>query len=379
MMIGVKCPKCGLMQLAKENCESCGKKLEPPKKAVFPRLDPDPGVGLSPARAEGFPGPMVPPVTREGGQRRSLVFYGSGGPLFGMFLHNTLLSILTAGIYSFWGKVRVRNYIWSKTVFEGDCFAYHGTGPELLVGFFKAVLFFGLPLALLTMIPRFFGSHGVLQFLPVLTYGAVLVFIPVAMVGARRYRLGRTSWRGILFSFRGRTSDFVKLFLRGYFLSVITLGYYYPTFLTRRQDFLVSHSYFRKPEVRFRRGRPGPSKTIFYGLPSAHSDPGDLLVLVPGEEGALFLGTHRLSKGLRFRSSVTGGRLLALNLGNLLLIVLTLGLAWPWVMIRKIRFAFGNLAIEGLLDPATIKQDPQAASATGEVLAGFMDAGFDLG
>ena len=378
MMIGVKCPKCGLMQLAKENCESCGKKLEPPKKAVFPRLDPDPGVGLSPARAEGFPGPMVPPVTREGGQRRSLVFYGSGGPLFGMFLHNTLLSILTAGIYSFWGKVRVRNYIWSKTVFEGDCFAYHGTGPELLVGFFKAVLFFGLPLALLTMIPRFLGSHGVLQFLPVLTYGAVLVFIPVAMVGARRYRLGRTSWRGILFSFRGRTSDFVKLFLRGYFLSVITLGYYYPTFLTRRQDFLVSHSYFGNQKFDFDGDGRDLRKPYFTAS----------LLLIPTlgiywfwflARKERFFWEHTAFEGLRFRSSVTGGRLLALNLGNLLLIVLTLGLAWPWVMIRKIRFAFGNVAIEGLLDPATIKQDPQAASATGEVLAGFMDAGFDLG
>jgi uncharacterized membrane protein YjgN (DUF898 family) len=378
MMIGVKCPKCGLMQLAKENCESCGKKLEPPKKAVFPRLDPDPGVGLCTARVEEFPRPTVPPATREAGQRRSLDFYGSGGPLFGMFLHNTLLSILTAGIYSFWGKVRVRNYIWSKTVFEGDCFAYHGTGPELLVGFFKAVLFFGLPLALLTMIPRFFGPHGVLQFLPVLTYGAVLVFIPVAMVGARRYRLGRTSWRGILFSFRGRTSDFVKLFLRGYFLSVITLGYYYPTFLTRRQDFLVSHSYFGNQKFDFDGDGRDLRKPYFTAS----------LLLIPTlgiywfwflARKERFFWEHTAFEGLRFRSSVTGGRLLALNLGNLLLIVLTLGLAWPWVMIRKIRFALGNVAIEGLLDPATIKQDPQAASATGEVLAGFMDAGFDLG
>ncbi len=294
-----------------------------------------------------------------------------------MFLHNTLLSILSAGIYSFWGKVRVRNYIWSKTVFEGDCFAYHGTGRELLTGFAKAVLLFGLPLILLNMAPRVFELDGALRFLPVLTYGAVIIFVPVAVAGGRRYRLGRTSWRGILFSFRGRTWDFVKLFLRGYFLSVITLGYYYPMFLTERQHFLVSHSYFGNRKFEFDGyGRDLKKPYITASL---------LLIPTLGISWFWFLARkeryfweHTGFEGVRFRSSVTGGGLLALHLGNFLLLISTLGLAWPWVMVRKIRFVLGNVSIEGLLDPATIKQDPQPASATGEVLAGFMDAGFDL-
>jgi uncharacterized membrane protein YjgN (DUF898 family) len=39
--------------------------------------------------------------------------------------------------------------------------------------------------------------------------GSVLYFLftPVAMVGSRRYRLTRTSWRGIRFSFRGRAKN----------------------------------------------------------------------------------------------------------------------------------------------------------------------------
>ena len=88
---------------------------------------------------------------------------------------------------------------------------------------------------------------------------------------------------------------------------------------------------------------------------------------------------HTHLDAIHFQSTVTGGRLLALHLVNLLLLVLTLGVAWSWVMVRNIQFAFTYLTLEGMMDPAMIQQEAQAASATGDVLAGLMDAGFDLG
>ena len=377
-MIGVKCPKCGLTQLAKENCESCGRKLDIPKGVFSPRRTPVPSPDFSlPTLEEGVQVPIIR-GKRNIGQRPRLSFQGTGGALFGIFLLNTLLTVLTLGIYSFWGKVKVRNYIWSKTEFEGDGFAYHGTGKELLVGFLKAMLLFGIPVALLNTVPRLIGPNDFLKFIPILMYSIITVFVPVAMVGARRYRLSRTSWRGILFSFRGHTWEFVKLFLRGSFLSIITLGFYYPIFETRRHEFMVSHSYFGNQKFRF----DGKGRDLVkpYFLAS--------LLTIPtlGIYWFWFLAKkeryfweHTYFEATRFRSTVTGGRLLVLHLGNLLLLIITLGLAWPWVMVRKIRFTLTYLTLEGLLDPATIRQDAQNASATGEVLAGFMDAGFDLG
>ena len=64
---------------------------------------------------------------------------------------------------------------------------------------------------------------------------------------------------------------------------------------------------------------------------------------------------------------------------NALLLVCTLGLAWPWVRVRNIDFAFRYLALDGPLDLERIRQQAQQASATGEGLAGFLDTGFDLG
>jgi hypothetical protein len=68
-------------------------------------------------------------------------FRGEGKELFGIYFVNTLKTIFTLGIYRFWAKTKVRQYLWSNTVFAGDSFSYHGTGKELFRGFLK---FFGM-------------------------------------------------------------------------------------------------------------------------------------------------------------------------------------------------------------------------------------------
>jgi uncharacterized membrane protein YjgN (DUF898 family) len=82
---------------------------------------------------------------------------------------------------------------------------------------------------------------------------------------------------------------------------------------------------------------------------------------------------------VRFRCTVTGGRLLGLYLTNFLLLIVTLGFAWSWVMVRNINFTFSYMTLEGTMDLAKVRQEAQTASATGDMLAGFMDAGLDVG
>ena len=68
-----------------------------------------------------------------------------------------------------------------------------------------------------------------------------------------------------------------------------------------------------------------------------------------------------------------------LHLANFLIALVTLGLGWPWILTRKIRFACTYLTLEGLRDLAEIHQDAKQATATGEALSGFLDADFSLG
>jgi len=379
-MYGVKCPKCGLMQLPKDKCQSCGRALDGPKGPGHGKLSFAPSSKASPSPSE----PIAVPIQRasQNGEReeiRRLSFHGSGGTLFGIYLLNTILAIFTLGIYSFWGKTKVRSYLWSQTELEGDCFVYHGTGKELMSGFSKAMLVFGIPLTVLNMLPNFLEPKEMLEIgAQVLTYIIVLIFVPVAMVGARRYRLSRTSWRGIRFSFRGKIGDFMKIFLGGSLLTVLSLGFYYPFFAVRRQAFMMGNCYFGNRRFEFDGNGRGLLKPYLLAL----------LLTLPtlGLSWFWFLAKkqryfwrHTHLDAIQFQSTVTGGRLLALHLTNFLLLVVTLGVAWSWVIVRNIQFAFTYLTLEGMIDPAMIKQDAQAASATGDVLAGLMDAGFDLG
>jgi uncharacterized membrane protein YjgN (DUF898 family) len=341
----------------------------------------------------------------------SLTFHGNGGSLLGIHIMNVFFSILTLGLYYFWGKVRVRRYLMGQTEFEGDRFAYHGTGKELLIGFLKAMLALGIVYALFYAAPLLPGGTVAQVAVTVLAYVTLLVLIAAATVGARRYRLSRMSWRGIRFSFRGGVADFIRLYLKGVGLTLLTLGLYYPYFVARQQKFLVSYTHFG--DERFSFDGTGRELAKIYhpwvllsllvlmaivvsavaklnpslGLPAAMLGLLPLLILPFGalywfwfqaaKQRYLWNHTTFGANAARFRCAITGGRLCLLTLGNLLLLLLTLGIAWPWVLVRNARFMLTYLTLEGPLELATIAQEAQLTEATGEGLTDLlnMDAG----
>ncbi len=308
-----------------------------------------------------------------------LSFWGSGGSLFGIHLVNLFLTLLTFGIYSFWAKVRVRAYLWSQTQFAADRLAYHGTGKELLRGFLRAVVLFGIPYTLLASGPELAGADATLQGAAGLLAGVlVLAFIPIAIVAARRYRLSRTSWRGIRFSFRGPTWNFIKVFLTGMLLNVLTLGAYYPFFDIKRQRYLTSHTYVGNRKFHFDGEAWGLVKYFLWAY-----------LLTPFTLGLCwfwytalkkrYFWEHTTLEGSRFHLTITGLSLFGLWFTNLLLLVFTAGLAWPWVVIRNIDFVVSNLTLQGPAHLDAILQDAQSATPTGEGLDSFLDTGFDFG
>jgi uncharacterized membrane protein YjgN (DUF898 family) len=361
---GEKCPQCGvLVALYRASLE----KLR--RGPVAPAASTSPATGLRPPE---------PPTAPETAGVRRLVFHGTAGSLFGIQAVNVLFTLLTLGVYYFWGKARVRAYLLGASELEGDRLAYHGTGAELLIGFLKGLVVFVVPIALLTIVPQLYGvPDAVTSALSMLVYLLGLLLVPLAMVGARRYRLSRSSWRGVRFSFRGSAREFVGIFVVGTILTSLTLGVYYPVFVTRRQAFMISHSYFGSHKFDFDgdgRELIGPFLVM-------------LLLFLPtlglswfwfSARRTRFFTGHTRFGATRFRSTVTGGRLAWLTISNVLAIVGTLGLAWPWTVVRSVRFTFRYLTLEGPFDLADVRQDAQAASATGEGLAGLLDADFGV-
>ena len=81
--------------------------------------------------------------------------------------------------------------------------------------------------------------------------------------------------------------------------------------------------------------------------------------------------------GARFRSTVTAPKLAWLTISTWVGLICTVGLAWPWLTVRRMRRSFEWLSLDGPLALDNITQQAQQVNATGEGLAGFFDA--DLG
>jgi uncharacterized membrane protein YjgN (DUF898 family) len=327
------------------------------------------------APAVGDPGPPW-----AGAEVNRLTFHGVGGSLFGIHVVNVFLTIVTLGIYYFWGKARVRRYLWSQTAIAGDRFAFHGTGREMLIGFLKAMLVFAVPLVGLGIVQNSPSVWGIVRMLAyLLAYVIVAVFYPLAIVGARRYRLSRSSWRGIRFSFRGSVKEFIKLFVLNSIITSVTLGLWYPIFDTKRYEFLTSNSWFGNRRFGFDGSHYRLLKSFLLALVLTPFTLGLCWFWYVAKKRRFFWG-HTTFGASRYQYTATGGAILLLVLLNLIIVLGTLGLGWPWAKVRSARFLARNLTLVGPLELERIEQDAQAASATGEGLAGLLDAGgLDLG
>ena len=70
---------------------------------------------------------------------RAIAYDGRFGPLARIIVSNALLSLVTLGVYRFWGKTRLRRYLWSHVVVDGERLEYTGQAMELLLGFAVAI------------------------------------------------------------------------------------------------------------------------------------------------------------------------------------------------------------------------------------------------
>ncbi len=346
-------------------------------------------------------------------------FHGAGGALFGIRIVNLFLAIVTLGVYWFWGKARTRRYLWGHTGFAGDRFSYHGTGMEALRGWVKAAAIFGIPYLALSVAPDWIKLGLVARVACSLLATVVLVaFIPVAITGARRYRLSRTAWRGIRFSFRGRTWEFAKLYWRGVILTTLTLGLYYPEYAVLRTRFLVDRSWLGNRRFSFD-GTPEELKPMYWkalgwslggfvlmffaaaGAGAAFAMLGKqhmavaiaigaaagvtamLALLLPwiwfGVAEHRFIWNHTKFGRARFVNTIQFPAYMKLLTVNALLMISTLGFASPWVTVRTMRFTLERIALRGPLAPGRISQQARDTTATGEETGDLFDIDVELG
>jgi len=326
-------------------------------------------------RRQAFRPPRATTENREDASapdEHSLAFHGSPRELFDIYILNLLKTVLTLGIYSFWAKVKTLKYLWGNTEFAGDRFAFHGTGKELFLGWLKAITIFGGLAALGWLIPLAWASPLAEVLAKGLASTGFVALFPVALLGSMRYRLSRSSWRGIRFSFHGEYRPFLRLWLRGLLLSILTVGFYYPFYQTDMRRFMVEHTRLGSSPFKF----DGCGKdlvrafviTYLLTLPTL-----GMVWLWYTAYRRRYFWDHTTFDGARFHCTVTGEGLLSLSAANLALLIFTLGLALPWVTVPTKRYDLDNLVLRGPVDFNRIMQQAQAATSTGEGLAGLLN------
>jgi len=145
------------------------------------------------------PSPPASPAAAIPGRLEAVLAYdGDNGELLRLWVKTTGLAILTLGFYRFWGRTRIRRYLWSRLSLLDDRFEYDGTGMELFVRFILVVLVVVLPLAAINAAIQFAGWKPTTIFAVRYLVLAVILFLSyIGHYTGQRYRLSRTLWRGI--------------------------------------------------------------------------------------------------------------------------------------------------------------------------------------
>lgn len=303
-------------------------------------------------------------------------FKGNINKIIYIYFTNIFLKIATLGIHSFWGKTRMRRYVTASVLLDGEPFEYLGNGKELFWGFLKAALIF---------IPAFLVYNILCKFLPALGIATpVLVFyiFHMGFFAAFRYRASRLSWRGIRFKLEGSAFKYGCVAIKRSLLNILTLGLKLPESHLKLHQYMISKTFYGNQPFSF------SESFISEGTKNLRAINLKTLLLAPFTFGLSRIWYHRdltqyvwensFLNNIRILPRQAAIELFFLDMGNVFIGILTLGLGAPWIIRRNIVYFTKHYAIEGNLNQLEhVSQSDEKLTGTGEgVEAFFGNSGF---
>ncbi|MBV8410052.1 MAG: DUF898 family protein [Alphaproteobacteria bacterium] len=361
------------------------------------------------------------------------VYDGKLGELYAIYLRHLVLMVLTLGWSRFWGRTRLRRYLWNHFAVLGDRFEYRGRGRELLIGFVLVLLILAAWGGLMWVVwvellgEKPFGNYGVFD---LFWLSVALIGFPLSFVGqyaGMRYRLSRTRWRGIRFAMAGSAWRYGALATGLSLCNAFTGQLLTPVVSVNLAKPRVANTRFGTLPFTFA-GSAGDIYGRFVGYYFLNVLAwivaiGAAIVAIGGtveglgvsseEIGALFsqpslrtalivlaalvgayllfsvlilplrcwwqaywfryLVSHCRAGNVLFATSITTRHMWGFMVLNYLIVVLTLGLGWPWVTHRTLRLIAAELWLYGAPDGAAIGQPPGRGPSFGEGLLDMFD------
>jgi len=317
-------------------------------------------------------------------------FQGNGKEYFRIWIVNIALTILTLGIYSAWAKVRTNRYMYANTYLSGSNFEYNADPIRILIGRIIVFTFYILFIV--------FGQH--LMMFEVAAGIAIFAFLamPWLIRQAVSFKLRNTSYRHVPFRYVGKTREFYAFFLTHGLLNIFTLFLAFPFSYVRFKELILRNSHYGQGEFFFK-GKVQTVYEIYFSVIGwimlLTIAVGIVIALVSGiaveisglgveevlsqtvleneevsADDAVALGTGLASifmifiylplifgqKGLSdayfsnyvrnhtsleeapFRGDINPFKLAWISISNVFLIILSLGLLYPWTQIRYLKY-----------------------------------------
>jgi uncharacterized membrane protein YjgN (DUF898 family) len=211
----------------------------------------------------------------------------------------------------------------------------------------------------------------------VLLYLVIFAFIPFIIHGSFRYRMSRTSYRGIRFGYRGDRKELTVQFFRDLLFTALTLGIYSSWLAMNLRSY--THRHIRYGDVEFSNEASG-SEYFLLNLK------GNILTLITlgiysfwwqKDIFNYYIDNMKLHKGdqkVIFLSTATGVDFFKLLVTNFLILVFTLGIGAAWVEMRTLRFMFSHIRMMGNINLNAVTQtEAEYNDAFGEDAVDFFN------
>ena len=340
-------------------------------------------------------------VRASGEQRYQAEFTGTAGEYFRIWIVNLALTILTLGIYSAWAKVRKRRYFYAHTWIAGESFEYRGRPVAILIGRLLALTLLVIVIAVGNFAPELslesFSGKA-------LFFVAAVLIGPWLLVRSSKFNASNSVYRNIRLSFLGTYASCFSVVIR--YVWLIFFGILYPYFKHRLVRYSAeNHAFgdsrfqvadFKKPfihayAVAFGLGILGAAILLALFTVAAGAGVAGASELLPVALYSGFLALYAFVRArttnaawnairigpLRFECNLRARDYMWIYLTNVAAILLSLGFATPWAVIRTLRYKadkFAALASEPI-DTITQAESVQVGAA-GQEIAELFD--FDI-
>ncbi|MEN8256998.1 MAG: DUF898 family protein [Thermodesulfobacteriota bacterium] len=352
--------------------------------------------------------PQLRPEFNQTRDEHTLQFTGTGQEFFRIWIVNLFLTIITLGIYAAWAKVRTRQYFYSHTSCAGEPFDYLADPMIILRG--NLIIGGGFIIYSISN-----------AFTPLISSVIAMMFgllFPYLVFKSLRFFARNSAYRNIRFHFLGSVEESYITYLLLPILIPFTLGLVLPYWGYRRKKYFFENFAFGSHRNAFS-GIPGDFYKIYMKaflivvLPvivvfsiiggmvmamdgsSGEAMSGGMIALVVIAYLGFFLTTifaqqyvyakttnycwkYSSMGAVKFRSTLDAGKLMWIRMTNIIALIVSAGLLFPWTKVRQSKYIFENLTIityQGLDDFTAGEEDSE--DALGEAAMDFFD--FEVG